>query len=91
MRLFERLDRQEKSGDSYRREEDLNLKIMQQNEENIHLKKKVQELKKKEEVLEKNLTKQAGPSERKPQPKSMPVETREKREKEADNGSVPKE
>jgi hypothetical protein len=31
IRLFEKLDKQEKNGDSYKKEEELNHKIMQQN------------------------------------------------------------
>jgi hypothetical protein len=40
------LDKQEKNGDSYKKEEELTHKIMQQNEEIIHLKKKLVEQKK---------------------------------------------
>jgi len=46
--LFQKLDKQEKNGDSYRKEEELNHKIMQLGEEVVHLKKKTQESKKKE-------------------------------------------
>ena len=53
--MFQKLDRQEKNGDSYRKEEELNHKIMQLGEEVVHLKKKTQELKKKEEELEKTV------------------------------------
>lgn len=55
IKLFEKLDKQEKNGDSYRKEEELTQKILQQNEEIVHLKKKGQEHKKREEDLEKNI------------------------------------
>lgn len=55
IRLFEKLEKQEKNGDSYRKEEELTQKIMQQNEEIVHLKKKLQEAKKNEELLEKSV------------------------------------
>lgn len=55
IKLFEKLDKQEKNGDSYRKEEELTQKILQQNEEIVHLKKKGQEHKIREEDLMKNI------------------------------------
>ena len=45
------MNRQEKSGDAYKKEEEMIQKISQLNEEVIHFKKKVQEQKRKEEEL----------------------------------------
>lgn len=55
IKLYQKLDKQEKNGDSYKKEEELTQKIMQQNQEIIHLKKKMADQKKNQELMDKTL------------------------------------
>jgi hypothetical protein len=93
IKLFEKLDRQEKNGDSYRKEEELTHKIMQQNEEVIHLKKKLQEAKKNEDTLEKTIKtlRETVANFEVKAPQKLPETKPKEKEKEKSESTVPKE